>query len=156
MAACCLLRRQVTEGRQRRGIASGATEHLRTGNQPQSRKVVRSHDPPVAPTASGPSDCSRPARASAPDGNGCPRREKPSDHDGPNSLISPQNARQSGLTPRSLVGRLRSCPVSGGKEKWHILPVGEVHDEHTACQGGDRRNAPWARVSASRSERMSL
>ena len=35
----CPLRRQVTEGRQRRGIASGATEHLRTGNQPQSRKV---------------------------------------------------------------------------------------------------------------------
>src|SRR5712692_10181059 len=56
MAACCLLRRQITEGRQRRGIASGATEHLRTGNQPQSRKVVRSHDPPAAPTASGPSD----------------------------------------------------------------------------------------------------
>src|SRR5438128_12023680 len=55
MAACCLLRRQVTEGRQRRGIASGATEHLRTGNQPQSRKVVRSLDPPVAPTANGPS-----------------------------------------------------------------------------------------------------
>src|SRR2546426_818436 len=50
----------------------------------------------------------------------------------------------------------RSCPGSGGKEKWHILPVGEVHDQHTACQGGDRRNAPWARVSASRSERMSL
>src|SRR5882724_11076789 len=53
MAACCFLRRQVTEGRQRRGIASGATEHLRTGNQPQSRKVVRSHDPAVAPAASG-------------------------------------------------------------------------------------------------------
>ena len=32
----------------------------------------------------------------------------------------------------------------------------EVHDQHTACQGGDRRNAPWARVSGSRSERMTL
>src|SRR5881227_2421170 len=53
-------------------------------------------------------------------------------------------------------GLQRSCPGSGGKEKWHILPVGEVHDQHTAFQGGDRRNAPWARVSASRSERMRL
>jgi hypothetical protein len=23
----------------------------------------------------------------------------------------------------------RSCPESGGKEKWRILPVGEVHDQ---------------------------
>src|SRR5438093_7167642 len=41
------------------------------------------------------------------------------------------------------------------KEKWRILPVGEVHDQ-PACQGGHRRNAPWTRVSASQSERMSL
>jgi hypothetical protein len=38
-----------------------------------------------------------------------------------------------------------SCPGSGGKEKWRILPVGEVHDQHAACQGGNRRNAPWGR-----------
>jgi hypothetical protein len=49
-----------------------------------------------------------------------------------------------------------SCPGSGGKEKWRILPVGEVDDQPAACLGGYRRNAPWARVSASRSERMSL
>ena len=40
-----------------------------------------------------------------------------------------------------------SCPESGGKEKWRILPVGEVHDQRAALQGGHRRNTPWARVS---------
>ena len=50
----------------------------------------------------------------------------------------------------------RSCPGSGGKEKWRILPVGEVHDQRAALQGGHRRNTPWARVSASQSERMSV
>jgi len=50
----------------------------------------------------------------------------------------------------------RSCPGSGGKEKWRILPVGEVHDQRAALQGGHRRNTPWARVSASQSKRMSL
>jgi 5-methylthioadenosine/S-adenosylhomocysteine deaminase len=49
-----------------------------------------------------------------------------------------------------------SCPGSGGKEKWRILPVGEVHDQRAALQGGHRRNTPWARVSASQSERMSV
>ena len=29
-----------------------------------------------------------------------------------------------------------SCPESGGKEKWRILPVGEVHDQRAALQGG--------------------
>jgi len=43
-----------------------------------------------------------------------------------------------------------SCPDSGGKEKWRILPVGEVHDQLAALAGGHRRNAPWGRVSASR------
>jgi hypothetical protein len=33
------------------------------------------------------------------------------------------------------------------KEKWHILPVGEVHDQPAALAGGQRRNTPWARVS---------
>src|SRR2546425_1000885 len=42
------------------------------------------------------------------------------------------------------------------KEKWRILPVGEEHDQRAACQGGHRRNAPWARVSASRSSSTSL
>src|SRR5262249_47563498 len=32
-----------------------------------------------------------------------------------------------------------SCPESGGKEKWRILPDGEVHD---ALQGGHRRHTP--------------
>jgi hypothetical protein len=49
-----------------------------------------------------------------------------------------------------------SCPGSGGKEKWRILPVGEVHDQPAALAGGHRRNALWQRVSANRSERMSL
>jgi O-methyltransferase len=56
----------------------------------------------------------------------------------------------------SVGGYLRSCPGSGGKEKWRILPVGAVNDQRAAWQGGHRRNAPWARVSASQSERMSL
>ena len=47
-------------------------------------------------------------------------------------------------------------PPSCGKETWRILPVGEVHHQHAACQGGHRRNTPWRRVSASQSERMSL
>ncbi len=38
--------------------------------------------------------------------------------------------------------RFRSCPGSGGKEKWRILPVGEVHNQPAAWQGGHRRNAP--------------
>ena len=45
----------------------------------------------------------------------------------------------------------RWCPHSCGKEKWRVLPVGEVHDQHAACQGGRRRNAPWGRVSARQS-----
>ncbi|HSE46252.1 MAG TPA: transposase [Gemmatimonadales bacterium] len=28
-----------------------------------------------------------------------------------------------------------------------MLPVGEVHDQRAALQGGDRRTTPWARVS---------
>jgi hypothetical protein len=47
-------------------------------------------------------------------------------------------------------------PYHVEKEKWRILPVGEVHDQRAALQGGHRRNTPWARVSASQSERMSL
>src|SRR5512144_3191593 len=27
---------------------------------------------------------------------------------------------------------MRSCPGSGGKEKWRVLPVGEVHDQPAA------------------------
>jgi hypothetical protein len=42
------------------------------------------------------------------------------------------------------------------KEKWRILPVGEVHDEPAALAGSHRRNAPWERVSASHAERMSV
>jgi hypothetical protein len=41
------------------------------------------------------------------------------------------------------------CPGSGGKEKWRILPVGEVNDQPAALVGGHRRNAPWGSVSAS-------
>jgi len=33
-------------------------------------------------------------------------------------------------------------PHSCGKEKWRILPVGEVHDQPAALAGGHRRNAP--------------
>jgi hypothetical protein len=36
-----------------------------------------------------------------------------------------------------------SCPESAGKEKWRILPVGEVHDQRAALQGGHRRHTPW-------------
>jgi hypothetical protein len=39
------------------------------------------------------------------------------------------------------------------KKKWRILPVGEVHDQRAAWQGGHRRNAPWARVSGRRQDR---
>jgi sugar lactone lactonase YvrE len=35
------------------------------------------------------------------------------------------------------------------KRKWRILPVEEVNHQPAACQGGHRRNAPWARVSGS-------
>jgi hypothetical protein len=47
------------------------------------------------------------------------------------------------------------------KEKWRILPVGEVLDQHAACQGGHWRNAPWTNVSgkpaaAHEPERISL
>src|SRR5205823_10978992 len=39
------------------------------------------------------------------------------------------------LSRRQLSSSLsRSCPGSGGKEKWHILPVGEVHDQHTRSE----------------------
>ncbi|MBM4443527.1 MAG: tetratricopeptide repeat protein, partial [Candidatus Rokubacteria bacterium] len=38
-------------------------------------------------------------------------------------------------------------PESCGKEKWRILPVGEVHDQPAALAGGHRRNAPWTKVS---------
>jgi hypothetical protein len=42
------------------------------------------------------------------------------------------------------------------KEKWRILPVGEVHDQPAALAGGPRRNAPWARVSGKMRGRRSL
>ena len=41
-----------------------------------------------------------------------------------------------------------SCSGSAGKEKWRILPVGEVHDQHATCQRGHRRNAPCGRVAS--------
>ena len=53
-------------------------------------------------------------------------------------------------------GHGRSCPGSGGKEKWRILPVGEVHDQPAALAGGHRRNAPWGRVSGKLRQRMGL
>src|SRR5436309_5090462 len=40
-------------------------------------------------------------------------------------------------------------PSRGENKKWRILPVGEVNDQRAACQGGYRRNAPWAGVSGS-------
>jgi hypothetical protein len=58
--------------------------------------------------------------------------------------------------PRSPRRSRRRRPESCGKEKWRILPVGEVHDQPAALAGGHRRNAPWAKVSASRSQGMSL
>ncbi len=48
----------------------------------------------------------------------------------------------------------RSCPGSGGKQRWRILPVGEVPDQPAAWQGGHRRNTPWGSVSGSPRERM--
>jgi hypothetical protein len=33
-------------------------------------------------------------------------------------------------------------PIHVEKEKWRILPVGEVHDQPAALAGGHRRNAP--------------
>src|SRR5437762_3736002 len=50
----------------------------------------------------------------------------------------------------------RSCPASGGKEKWRILPVGEVHDQRAALQGGHWRNKLCARVSRKMRGRESL
>jgi hypothetical protein len=35
-----------------------------------------------------------------------------------------------------------SVPIHVEKEKWRILPVGEVHDQPAALAGGHRRNAP--------------
>ena len=57
---------------------------------------------------------------------------------------------------KRLVDNWGGVPYHVEKEKWRILPVGEVHDQRAALQGGHRRNTPWARVSASQSERMSL
>ena len=59
-------------------------------------------------------------------------------------------------------GRLRAYDSgkTGGvssrveKEKWRILPVGEVHDQPAALPGGHRRNAPWGKVSGSRPLRL--
>src|SRR5262249_49455085 len=48
-----------------------------------------------------------------------------------------------------------SCPVSGGKERWRIVPVGAVIDQRAAWQGGYQRNAPWARVPRNPQEHMS-
>jgi Domain of unknown function (DUF4145) len=75
------------------------------------------------------------------------------------------------LTPRfqSFMARRTSVPQNnkgrgskgGGvpghveKEKWRILPVGEVHDQPAALAGGHRRNAPWTNVSGSRQRRTS-
>jgi hypothetical protein len=47
---------------------------------------------------------------------------------------------RNGPTNRRSVLELESCPASGEKEKWRILPVGEVHDQRAALQGGHRRN----------------
>jgi hypothetical protein len=44
-------------------------------------------------------------------------------------------------------------PVRVEKEKWRILPVGEVHDQPAALAGGHRRNAPRTNVSGSRQRR---
>jgi hypothetical protein len=46
-------------------------------------------------------------------------------------------------------------PSSVEKEKWRILPVGEVHDQPAALAGGHRRNTPWTNVSGSRRRRTS-
>src|SRR5712691_9979583 len=60
-----------------------------------------------------------------------------------------------GLRRGEALGLTWGCrPDSCGKEKWRILPVGEVNNQPAACQGGHRRNAPWARVSGRRPERM--
>jgi len=56
--------------------------------------------------------------------------------------------------PVSYYLRTRSCPGSGGKQRWRILPVGEVPDQPAAWQGGHRRNTPWGSVSGSPRERM--
>jgi hypothetical protein len=42
------------------------------------------------------------------------------------------------------------------KEKWRILPVGEVHDQPAAPAGGHRRNTAWARVSGTGRELRSI
>jgi hypothetical protein len=47
-------------------------------------------------------------------------------------------------------------PVLVEKEKWRILPVGEVHDQPAALAGGHRRNAPWGRVSGKLRQRIGL
>src|SRR5438876_11733283 len=47
-------------------------------------------------------------------------------------------------------------PSRGENKKWRILPVGEVNDQRAACQGGYRRNAPWAGVSGSGLEYLRL
>ncbi len=59
---------------------------------------------------------------------------------------------------RAMLGRsdlsVKAIPRGGvpgpvEKEKWRILPVGEVHDQPAAVAGGHRRNAPWERVASS-------
>src|SRR6266480_3345561 len=39
-------------------------------------------------------------------------------------------------------GQSGGVPIHVEKEKWRILPVGEVHDQPAALAGGHRRNAP--------------
>src|SRR5262245_65156126 len=56
----------------------------------------------------------------------------------------------------SATGGQGRVPRHVEKEKWRILPVGEVHDQPAALAGGPRRNAPWARVSGKMRGRRSL
>src|SRR5262249_3399128 len=52
--------------------------------------------------------------------------------------------------------RTGGVPSNVEKEKWRILPVGEVHDQPAALAGGHRRNAPWRSVSGKLRDRRSL
>src|SRR5437879_11752255 len=49
-------------------------------------------------------------------------------------------------------GGCGGVPIHVEKEKWRILPVGEVHDQPAALAGGHRRHAPRESGPASRSE----
>src|SRR5437016_3790546 len=47
-----------------------------------------------------------------------------------------------------ILSRNGASEKPGAVQEWRILPVGEVNDQPTACEGGHQRNAQWQKISA--------